>query len=170
MSSGAASHPDRGNQPAPERVTHLRPLLILLVVIGGALGTAARHAVAEALPTAPGSWPIATLSVNLTGAFVLGVLLEALARRGPDIGRRRELRLFAGTGFCGGFTTYSAFALELDLLLRDRAPAIATGYAAVSVFGGILLTVLGIILAAGHHRWQQGRLPIDPDLVDGEPP
>ncbi len=137
------------------------------MIVGGALGTAARHGIAEAVPTAPGGWPLATLAVNLTGAFLLGVLLEALARRGPDGGRRRELRLLAGTGFCGGFTTYSALAIELDLLIRDMQPAVAAGYALASLVGGVVLTVVGIGLAAGHHRWQQGRLPIDPDPVDG---
>jgi CrcB protein len=166
-------HPGSGgagrSRGEPGRPVYLRPRPILLVVIGGALGTAARHGIADAVPATPGGWPLATLAVNLAGAFLLGVLLEALARRGPDDGWRRELRLFAGTGFCGGFTTYSAFAIELDLLLREMQPAVAAGYALASLVGGIVLTVLGIALAAGHHRWRRGRLPTDPDLVDGRP-
>ncbi len=139
------------------------------MVVGGAIGTAARYGLAEALPTARGGWPIATLTVNLVGALVLGVLLEALARRGPDAGWRRDLRLFAGTGFCGGFTTYSALAVELDLLIRDHQLAVAAGYALASLVGGVVMAVLGISLAAGRHHWRQARLPIDPDLADREP-
>jgi CrcB protein len=104
--------------------------------------------------------------VNLVGAFVLGLLLEGLVRRGPDVGRRRQLRLFAGTGFCGGFTTYSALAVELDILLRDQQLGTAGGYAGVTLVGGALVTVLGILIAASHHRWRLARLPPDPDAIE----
>jgi CrcB protein len=130
------------------------------------LGTAARYALAEAFPTAKDGWPIATLLVNLAGAFVLGLLLEGLVRRGPDVGLRRQLRLFAGTGFCGGFTTYSALAVELDILLRDQQLGTAGGYAGVTLVGGALVTVLGIFIAASHHRWRSARLPPDPDVIE----
>lgn len=150
----------------PSHSPHLQPGLIIIVFAGGGLGTLARFGVAEALPTQPDAWPLATLIVNLLGAFILGMLLEGLIRRGPDIGRRRGLRLLAGTGFCGGFTTYSALAVELDLLLRDRQFVIAGGYAAVTLVGGVLASIAGVTAAAGHHRWQLDRFPIDPDVAE----
>jgi fluoride exporter len=52
--------------------------------------------------------PLATLLINLAGAFLLGVLLERLGRARGEPQRRRLVRLLAGTGFLGGFTTYSA--------------------------------------------------------------
>lgn len=158
--------PAAATAPITLRPPYLWPGLIIVVITGGALGTLARYGIAEAVPTAKDGWPIATLIVNLAGAFILGVLLEALARRGPDIEQRRRLRLFAGTGFCGGFTTCSALAVELDLLLRDHQLAIAAGYAAVTLVGGLLAAVAGIALAAGHHQWQLGRRTIDPDVIE----
>lgn len=139
-------------QPRPQ---HAQPLLLLLVATGGFLGAAARYGVSLGLPTRTGSWPTGTFVVNLAGAFLLGVLLEALARRGPDEGCRRHVRLFLGTGFCGAFTTYSTLATETDLLIRDGASGLAFAYALISLFAGLVLTTAGIAVAVGHHRRQQ---------------
>lgn len=105
------------------------------MVVGGAAGTALRLAAEAGLPR-PAGLPLPTLVVNLAGAFVLGALLEALARGGADTGRRRATRLLLGTGFCGGLTTYSTFAVEVDLLLAGR-PVAGAGYAALSVLLGL---------------------------------
>jgi CrcB protein len=121
--------------------------LLLLVGVGGALGTLARWAVSTGIP-AVAAWPLATLAVNLLGALLLGFLLESLRRRGPETPRLRRWRLGAGTGFCGGFTTYSSLAVELDRLVSGGDAAVALGYAAVSLVGGVLAAVLGIALAA----------------------
>ena len=129
--------------PAP----HRDPRLLLLVGAGGAVGTLARWALASAVPVVAG-WPSATLAVNLAGAFVLGLLLESLLRRGPETPRLRRWRLGAGTGFCGGLTTWSSFALETERLLTDGRSATALGYAATSLLGGLVAVVLGVALAA----------------------
>ena len=118
------------------------------VGVGGALGTAARVIVSDVLPTSGRGWPTATLAVNLVGALLLGLLLEGLGRGGPDEGRRRTARLFVGTGFCGGLTTYSTFAVEVDLLARGEHGGLAAGYAVVSVTLGLLAAAAGIALAA----------------------
>lgn len=131
---------------------HLQPRVMLLVLAGGVLGTPARYELGLALPTRPGSWPAGTFTANLLGAFLLGVLLEALTRRGADTGRRRLLRLTLGTGFLGAFTTYSTLAVETDLLVRAHRPALAAGYALASVLGGLLLSAAGIALAAGRRE------------------
>jgi CrcB protein len=131
------------------RPVYLSPANILLVVLGGALGTLARYGVSIALPS-PGGWPVPILAVNLTGAFVLGLLLESLLRAGADDGARRAVRLAAGTGFLGGFTTYSTFALDVNLLLGAGAAAVAFGYAVLTVVAGVLASFAGIWAAA---RW-----------------
>jgi CrcB protein len=136
-----------GAEP-PSRVLplHLTPAALGLVAVGGMAGTAARYAV-TLLPHRDG-WPLATFSVNLVGAFVLGLVLETLTRRGPDTGARRRVRLLVGTGFCGAFTTYSAFAVEVDLLLRTGQAATAVAYGLSTVVVGFLVCTLGIWFAA----------------------
>lgn len=122
-----------------------------LVVGGGAVGTAGREAVSLAIP-ALGGLPAATLAVNLIGAIFLGWLLESLLRAGPDTGLRQRIRLLLGTGFAGGFTTYSALATETaELLLADRG-WLAVGYAAGTLVLGAAATVLGIVLGARRRR------------------
>lgn len=111
---------------------------------GGALGTALRYAVEEAWVHGDTGWPVATFVVNVVGAFVLGLLLEMLMRRGPDTGRRRSIRLLLGTGFCGAFTTYSTFALETVRLAENGAVATGVAYAAVSVVAGAVAAFAGI--------------------------
>lgn len=138
------------------RPVHLHPGFLLVVIAGGVLGALARYGLGSILP-APGGWPVPTLVINLSGAFLLGFLLEALVRRGPDTGRLRLIRLFVGTGFMGAFTTYSTLAVETNTLFGAGRGAEALAYAGVSVVAGAAATVAGIWLAAGHHDRTTGR-------------
>ena len=146
-------HPELPLDPdlPPSTPPHLTWTGVGLVFSGGVVGTLARYAVGEVV--APwGVWPAATFCVNISGAFVLGVLLEALGRRGSDVGTRQRLRLLIGTGFLGAFTTYSALAVETSVLVRDGSAPVALGYAAGSVVVGFLAAMLGIWTAATHHH------------------
>ncbi len=134
------------------RPLHAQPLLLAVVASGGATGSMARYLTARAVPTTAGGWPVATLLVNLTGSLVLGLLLEALARRGADRGRRQVLRLLVGTGFCGGLTTYSTLALEIDLLLQHDRVGLAVTYGLVSVVAGLVASAVGVGLAVAVRR------------------
>lgn len=125
---------------------HLTPTFILLAAIGGAAGSIARHGVEQWLGASDGL-PVGTLTVNLAGAFALGVLLEGLATRGSDVGHRRATRLLFGTGFLGGFTTYSALAVEADGLLRDGRGALALTYMLTTVVIGLLASLAGVLCA-----------------------
>jgi fluoride exporter len=129
--------------PPPERPLHTRPGLVLLVGLGGAAGTAVRAAV-TALLRVGDDWPWATWAVNVSGAFLLGLLLERLARTGPDDGRRRAGRLLLGTGFLGGYTTYSTFALDTVTLTGSGGPVEALVYAATTMLAGLAAAAVGI--------------------------
>ncbi len=134
----------------PHRPLHLHPGFILLVALGGVPGALARYWLGTALP-APGGWPLPTLVTNLAGALALGVLLEALTRRGPDWGALRIARLLIGTGFMGAFTTYSTFALDAVKLLDAGRALPALGYLSATVLGGAAASWAGIWAAAYHH-------------------
>ncbi|MFZ7088450.1 fluoride efflux transporter FluC [Curtobacterium sp. RRHDQ10] len=128
------------------RPVHLRPGLVLLVALGGAVGTALRAVLAEALPPVSG-WSWAILAINVVGAFCLGLLLGSLAARGEDVGRRRTLRVFVGTGILGGFTTYSTLAVDVAEFLRDGRVGTGSGYAALTVVAGLVAVVVGLLVA-----------------------
>jgi CrcB protein len=133
------------------RPPHRRLLLALAVGAGGALGTGARYGLTEMVPTVAG-WPLATLTANLLGAFLLGVLLEALLRRGEETPRGMLLRLGAGTGALGGFTTFSSLALETERLLTGGAAGQALAYVGISLVCGFLACLAGTVLAARGRR------------------
>lgn len=118
-----------------------------LVALGGAVGTGARAALDAAAPAFPGGVPWTTFAINLLGSFLLGGLLETLAGRGPDDGRRRVVRLLCGTGVLGGFTTYSTFVAETERLLAGGATLTGVGYAVASVVIGVGSAVVGIVVA-----------------------
>ena len=152
----ADSHAELPVDPDAEalrpRPLHWRPTALLWVFCGGVLGTALRFAGETLLPFEGAGWPWATFMINLAGAFILGALLEGLARSGGDTGWRQRVRLFAGTGFCGAFTTYSTLALDVSLLGKGGQIGVAVGYGLGSVVAGVVLAWLGIVSAAEVHR------------------
>lgn len=113
--------------------------VLLLVAVGGVLGAVGRYAVSVVMPT--GDWPWATLSVNLAGSLAIGLLVPLL----PE-GR---WRLFAVTGVLGGFTTYSALALDATVLLDTGRALLALAYVSVTIAGGLLLAATGARLVGG---------------------
>ena len=140
---------DPDGEPRPGSGPASGPTLgpAVLVFVGGAVGTSVRHLLEQAFPPRPGGWPVATFGINLAGALLLGVLLQALARRGPDVGGLRKARLLAGTGFCGGFTTYSTLALEVDRLGRGGHWPLALAYPVLSLALGVTASAAGVRLA-----------------------
>lgn len=134
----------------PPRAVHLRPRYLAVVFVGGAAGTAAREAVSLTVPALPGlpEIPVTILAINVVGAFLLGLLLEALVRRGPDQGVRRLVRLLLGTGFCGGFTTYSSLATATAVLLAQGAAGAGVLYALGTVLAGAVASWAGIAVGA----------------------
>ncbi|QNO36710.1 CrcB family protein [Protaetiibacter sp. SSC-01] len=136
--------------PAPPARALVTPANLALVFVGGTLGTAAREALTLLIPAA-GGIPWAVLLANLVGAFALGFLLEELVRRGPDHGIRRSLRLLLGTGFLGGFTTYSALATDAALLFGSGDGWLATLYGLGTVLVGAGATFAGILLGSLRH-------------------
>jgi CrcB protein len=116
--------------------------MLLVVLAGGIVGTSARYGLKIALPA--DDWPWGTWTVNVLGAFLLGLIVAALASRGPDTGRRRTLRLLLGTGVMGSFTTYSSLAVETERLLAGGRIA----YAGATLLLGLAASLAGLVLGA----------------------
>lgn len=128
---------------------YLRPAVLLVVAAGGTLGTLIRALLGDAFPVRPGQWPWTTFCINVTGAFLLGLLLQTLALHGPDTGARRLTRLGLGTGVLGGYTTYSTFAVESAALGLGGRGGLALAYDGGSVLAGVLAAWLGFVVAVG---------------------
>ncbi len=136
----------------PPRPLGVHPGDLALVIVGGAVGVAARDVATRiAMPglTEPGI----TVIVNVAGCLLLGLLLETLASRG----RRRTTRLLAGTGALGGFTSYSTFAVDVYQMLESGRLFSALGYGLGSVLAGVLAAAAGIWIGAALHRRSAGR-------------
>ncbi|MCI6574797.1 MAG: CrcB family protein [Actinomycetaceae bacterium] len=116
----------------------------LLVFCGGLCGTLARFGIVQAIPTHAAPFPLAVGLANISGAFLLGMLVAVLERAVPDACRRARWRAFAGTGFLGGFTTYSALVVDSMLLSQMGHPVIATWYCTLSVLIGVFAARAGL--------------------------
>jgi CrcB protein len=114
---------------------------LLIVMLGGAFGAGARHLVGSlALARFGPGFPWGTLTVNLAGGLLMGLLAGWLARAGGNEGAR----LFLAVGVLGGFTTFSAFSLETFLMIERGQYGLAAAYAGASVLGSVALLFLGL--------------------------
>jgi len=113
------------------------------IFLGGGLGAAARHGVNRAaLVLAGPDYPSGTLFVNIAGCLVMGLLAGWFTYRGESA--PEPLRLFLTTGVVGGFTTFSAFALDAALMWERHDTAQALTYVGGSVLGGIIALFAGL--------------------------
>jgi fluoride exporter len=117
---------------------------ILLVGLGGGAGSVARFLCQRGVQVFyPHAFPFGTMLVNVAGCILIGILI-GLFEKGEIV--KPEWRLLLATGFCGGFTTFSAFAAENVQLLKDGRLLYFSIYTVASVVLGILGTYLGITL------------------------
>ena len=121
--------------------------LLLLAMVGGALGSGARHGVNVGM----GRWlgpgfPWWTLFVNVTGCFLMGALIESLALK---FNASSDVRTFLATGVLGGYTTFSAFSLDFAYLMQRHEYLPAAAY----LIGSVALSILGLYAGLLLVRW-----------------
>jgi CrcB protein len=139
--------------------------VLAAIGLGGMVGASARYGLAQWLPADPGRFPWATFWTNVSGSFLLGLLLAAILARPPrpraepgsgrsappgDGHRPRTsighlVRPFAATGVLGAFTTMSTFEVETALLLKDGHTLTAVLYLGSSLAAGLALAYAGIL-------------------------
>ncbi len=113
----------------------------MLVGLGGAVGAMLRFAIVRLMPLA--GWPLGTFTVNIVGGFAMGLLVGWLAARSSG---GEALRLLLGVGVLGGFTTFSAFSLDMMLMLERGDHGLALAYALGSVVLSVLALWAGLLL------------------------
>ena len=121
-----------------------RPDLAVLAVVaaGGMAGASARYGVNQWIPTPPGGFPWATFWINVSGSFLLGLLLVVIVER---LRPTRLLRPFLATGVLGAFTTMSTYQVETAVLVKDGHAATAALYSAGSLVAGLTAAYLGLV-------------------------
>jgi fluoride exporter len=114
----------------------------LLVGLGGMIGSMLRYLFAVIIK--PSSFPYATLSVNIIGCLIIGLVIGITLKTGSE---NDGWKLFLATGLCGGFTTFSAFSLECIDLIQQQRYAAVTAYISLSIILGLAATFAGLQLA-----------------------
>jgi fluoride exporter len=118
---------------------------ILAVAVGGAIGSTLRYLVSNWFVQLVGpGFPWGTFTINVTGAFAIGVVLQAAASS-PNFSP--YLRLFLATGIMGGYTTFSTYAYETFTLGSTERMLFAVAYAVGSVIVGVIAATLGVLTA-----------------------
>ena len=117
---------------------------IAAIFLGGAIGSLLRVRLAQELSSGVATWPWATLIVNVSGCFALGLIATHLRERPPESPHWHPL---LGTGFCGAYTTFSTMQLELLRMIDHDRFALACGYGLTSVLVGYLAIAAGAALA-----------------------
>ncbi len=118
--------------------------ILLVISLGGALGSLARWALSAAMPHRPGQFAWGTLTENLTGALVLGLVMVLVVDVWPST---RYVRPFFGVGVLGGYTTFSTYMLDTHGLLRAGDPGLAVLYLLGTLGGGLIAVWVGILAA-----------------------
>ncbi|MGW0803943.1 fluoride efflux transporter CrcB [Nonomuraea sp. NPDC002799] len=125
--------------------------MVAVIAAGGALGALARHGVQTVLPAGPADFPWGTFWVNVSGCLLIGILMVAVT----EVWRAHRLvRPFLGVGVLGGYTTFSAYAVEIQRVAGAGAPLTALAYLAATLVAALAAVAAGTWLA----RRAAGRL------------
>lgn len=119
-------------------------LTLLYVALGSAAGGSARWFIALQLQPRFGTFPWATLLINVTGSFLLGLILRASLGH-PAL--TPNARALLATGFCGGYTTFSTFSFETATLIERGEYGRVAGYVVLSVLVSLVATFAGFAVA-----------------------
>lgn len=136
----------------------LHPKVLGVIALGGFAGGLARYGLGLAFPTAHGTFPAATFGINVSGSFILALLVVFVLEVWPPT---RYVRPLIGVGFCGAYTTFSTWMVGVDQLLAQGRTGVAAGYLFGSLAAGLAATSLGLTsgraVVAHRRRARAGR-------------
>ena len=119
--------------------------MILYIALGGAIGSVLRYLTSMLVSKYWSSnFPFATFLTNVLGCFIIGLVFGFLTKHNLQ---NSNLKWFLITGFCGGYTTFSAFGFENITLFQSNNSLVAFGYIGLSIFVGLLSVWLGLFIA-----------------------
>jgi CrcB protein len=124
------------------RHSRVRADVLAVIAAGGMLGSSARYGIARLLPTSPDAFPWPTFWTNMSGSFLLGLLLMVLLGRFPHT---RLVKPFLATGILGAFTTMSTYQVETALLIKDGHALTGIAYGVGSLVAGLVLAYAGMV-------------------------
>ena len=124
----------------PKQRGELSAALLAVIAAGGVVGALSRYGLAELLPHAPGTWPLATWLTNVSGCLLIGVLMVLVTEVWPD---QRYLRPFVGVGVLGGYTTFSTAMVDVRSLVSAGRPGVGLLYLGGTLLAAVLATAAG---------------------------
>lgn len=148
---GPGPGPGPEKPPGPSRAPRR---VLAAVAAGGALGGPARYGLGLAFPTAPHTFPATTFAINISGSFVLALLLVLIFDVWPP---NAYIRPFFCVGFLGAYTTFSTWMVDTDRLISAGAYGTAAANILLSLAAGIAATSLGLSVGRGFATWRTKR-------------
>lgn len=125
--------------------------ILLLVALGGVIGAVSRAAIEQAWPHSPDAIGWATFTINVTGSFLIGVLLALIDRFRPQ---QTLIRPFLGVGILGGYTTFSTHIVEVHTLVEHGEPLEALLYLGLQLVTAVVAVAVGMrIVERSVKRW-----------------
>ena len=130
--------------PAQRRQRAWDTAVLAVIAAGGVLGAEARYGLSVWVPHQPGQWPLSTWLVNVSGCFLIGVLMVVITELTSP---HRLVRPFLGVGILGGYTTFSTAMVDVQQMAAAGHGGAALGYLAATISAALAATFLGMALA-----------------------
>jgi CrcB protein len=136
--------------PAQRRRRSWDPGVLAAIAVGGVLGAEGRYGMSLLLPHHPGQWPLATWLTNVTGCFLIGVLMVVITELTSP---HRLVRPFLGVGVLGGYTTFSTAMVDVEQMVRAGHAGAALGYLLATPVAAVAAAFLGVLLTRASAVW-----------------
>src|SRR3954468_17553036 len=119
------------------------PAVLAAIAAGGVLGAEARYGLSVLIPHQPGQWPMATWLINVSGCFLIGILMVVITELTSP---HRLIRPFLGVGILGGYTTFSTAMVDVQQMALAGHGGAALGYLIATVTAAVAATFAGVTL------------------------